>query len=155
MVHWKNKNFILWLFLIEYPALILCNYVMPICFVPLYLHTCNYVDPVCCVATVCHQVRCMYWVLNTFPCICNLEFPDISCGDLLRVEHRTSLFSCLCLPMLAPNSSGNMQKLGIWDVFMRHSPGKIYLGFGALDKWLLLCWIKHVANFYQDIALIC
>ena len=21
----------------------------------------NYVNPVCCVATVCHQVRCMYW----------------------------------------------------------------------------------------------
>ena len=25
------------------------------------LGTYNYVNPVCCVATVCHQVRCMYW----------------------------------------------------------------------------------------------
>ena len=104
-------------------------------------YTINYVNPVWRVATVCHQVRCMYWehlghfhraiyhlelykivcmrylactfsqmtLLTSFPCICNLEFPDISFGDLLRFEHRTSLFSCLCMSMLTQNSSGNMQ----------------------------------------------
>ena len=109
----------------------------------------NYVDPECCIATVCHQVRCMYWghlghfhraishlkwhklfvwdissvhlvrwnLLTCFPCICNLEFPDISYGVLLRVEHRTSLFSCLCMSMLTPNSGGNMQKHGYLGCF--------------------------------------
>ena len=72
--------------------------------------------------------------LTRFPCICNLEFPDISFGDLLRVEHRTSLILCLCMSMLVPNSSSNMQNLGIWDVSMLHPTGKIYMGFGALDK---------------------
>ena len=68
--------------------------------------------------------------LTRFPCICNLELPDISFGDLLRVEHRTSLFSCLCMSKLAQNCSSNMQNLGIWDVSMLHPPGKIYLVWG-------------------------
>ena len=51
--------------------------------------------------------------INTFSVFfCNLEFPDISFGDLLRFEHITSLFSCLCMSKLTPNSSGNMQKYG-------------------------------------------
>ena len=104
----------------------------------------NYVDPECCVATVCHQVRFMYWEqlghfnraishlkwhkivcmrylawnpLTCFPCICNLESTDISYGDLLRVEHRTSLFSCLLMSMLTTNSSDNMQKHGYLGCF--------------------------------------
>ena len=104
----------------------------------------NYVDPECCVASVCHQVHFMYWEhlghfnraishlkwhkivcmrylawnpLTCFPCICNLESPDISYGDLLRVEHRTSLFSCLCMSMLTTNSSDNMQKHGYFGMF--------------------------------------
>ena len=32
---------------------ILCNSV--------YFQYVNYVNPICCVATLCHQVRCMYW----------------------------------------------------------------------------------------------
>ena len=64
----------------------------------------NYVDLQCCVATVCHQVHFMYWehlghfhshISFKVTCICNLESPNISYGDSLRVEHRTSLFSCL------------------------------------------------------------
>ena len=51
-------------------------------------------------------------MLTCFPWICNLEFPDISFGDLLRFEYITSLFSCLCMSMLTSNSSGNMQKHG-------------------------------------------
>ena len=55
---------------------ILCMYIYPHCFICLMyvyfmympswwkkslgLHV-SYVDPVCCVATVCHQVRCVYW----------------------------------------------------------------------------------------------
>ena len=46
--------------------------------------------------------------IDMFPRIWNLEFPDISYGVLLRVEHRTSRFSCLCMSMLTPNSVGNM-----------------------------------------------
>ena len=100
-------------------------------------------------ATVCHQVRCMYWghlghlhraishlkwyklfvwdiqpvhlvrwnLSTCFPCFCNLEFPDISFEDLLRFEHRTSLFTCLCMSMATPNSSGNMQKHGYFLCF--------------------------------------
>ena len=76
-----------------------------------------------------HLVR---WnLLLCFPCICNLEFSDISFGDLLRFEHRTALFSYLCIPVLTPNSSGNMQ--GIWGVFMQCPPWKIYLGFGEFN----------------------
>ena len=57
-----------------------------------------------------HSIR---WnLLICFPCICNRGFPDISFGDLLRFEHRTPLFSCLCMSMLTPNSSGNMQNHG-------------------------------------------
>ena len=43
-----------------------------------------------------HKIVCMRYLawnpLTCFPCICNLESPDISYGDLLRVEHKTSLF---------------------------------------------------------------
>ena len=31
-------------------------------------------------------------LLTRFPCICNLELPDISFGDLLWFEQRPSLF---------------------------------------------------------------
>ena len=48
---------------------------------------------------------------------CNLEFPDISFGKLLRFEYITSLFSCLCMSMLTSNSSGNMQKHGFLGCF--------------------------------------
>ena len=37
--------------------------------------------------------------INMFPCFCNLDFPDISFGDLLQFEHRTSLFSCLFMAL--------------------------------------------------------
>ena len=71
-------------------------------------------------------------LLTCFLCFCNLEFPDISFGDLLQFEHRTSLFSCLCMSMLTPKSSTKMQKhrylgcfhavsareniSGVWDI---------------------------------------
>ena len=50
--------------------------------------------------------------INMFSMFCNLEFPDISFGDLLRFEYINSLFSCLCMSMLTSNSSGNMHKHG-------------------------------------------
>ena len=78
-----------------------------------------------------HFVR---WnILTCFPCICNLEFPDIFFGDLLRFEHRTSLFSCLCMSMLTPNSSGNMQKHGYLGCFHAASSRENISG-GRLNK---------------------
>ena len=56
-------------------------------------------------------------LLTCFSCFCNLEFPDISFADLLRFEYITSLFSCLCISMLTPNFSGNMQKHGYLGCF--------------------------------------
>ena len=62
-----------------------------------------------------HLVR---WnLLICFPCFWNLEFLDITFEDLLRFEHRTSLFSCFCMSMATPNSSGNMQKHGYLGCF--------------------------------------
>ena len=55
--------------------------------------------------------------INMFSMFCNLEFPDISFEDLLRFEHRTSLFSCLCMSVSTPNSSGNMQNHGYLGCF--------------------------------------
>ena len=104
---------------------------------------CNNVNLICCVATVCHQVRCVYWghlghfhrtishlkwykivcmtylacIFISFPCFSNLEFPDIFFGYLLRFEYITSRFSCLCMSMLTSNSSGNMQKHGYLRCF--------------------------------------
>ena len=46
-----------------------------------------------------------------------MELPDISFGDLLRFEHITSLFSCLCMSMLTSNSSGKKQKHGYLGCF--------------------------------------
>ena len=47
----------------------------------------------------------------------NLDFSDISVGDLLRFEYITSLSSCLCMSKLTSNSSGNMQKHGYLGCF--------------------------------------
>ena len=109
----------------------------------------NYVDPECCVATVCHQVRFMYWEhlghfhraishlkwhkivcmrylactfsqmksTDIFSMYLQSGVPDILYGDLLRVEYRTSLFSCLCMSMLTTNSSDNMQNHGYLGCF--------------------------------------
>ena len=99
----------------------------------------NYVNPVCSVATVFHQVRsCTFSQvksINMFPWFCNMEFLDISFGDWLRFEHRTSLFSCFTIdecqywPQTLAAICSNM---GIWDLFVLRPPGKIYLGFEAL-----------------------
>ena len=125
----------------------------------------NYVNPVYCVASVCHQVRCMYWGLlahfhraisylkcykivcmrylaYTFSqikltcslCLCTLEFPDISFGDLLQFENRTSLFSCFRIWMLTPNSSGNMQKHGYLVMFHAASTSENISGV-----WVIWC----------------
>ena len=102
------------------------NYVNPVCCVAPVCHQ------VCCMywghlghfhGAISHlkwyKIVCMRYLaltlvrwnlLTCFPCFCNVEFPDISFGDLLRFEHRTSLFSCLCISMLTSNSSGNMRK---------------------------------------------
>ena len=72
-----------------------------------------------------YPVHLVRWnLLTCFPCFCNLEFPDISFGDLLRFEYITSLFSCLCMPMLTSNSSGNMQKHGYLGCFHAASGGE-------------------------------
>ena len=74
-----------------------------------------------------HEIVCMRYLTCTFSQMksinmfsmffCNLEFTDISFEHLLRFEHRTSLFSCLCMSILTPNSSGNMQKHGCFGMF--------------------------------------
>ena len=65
-----------------------------------------------------YSVHLVRWILLTcFPCICYLELPDISLADLLRFEHRTSLFSCICMSMLTQNSGGNMQNHGYFLCF--------------------------------------
>ena len=56
---------------------------------------------------------------------CNLEFSDISFGDLLRFEYITSLFSCLCMSMSTSNSGGNMQKHGYSGCFHAASATEI------------------------------
>ena len=73
----------------------------------------------------------MRWnLLTCFRCFCNLEFPGISFGDLLAFEHITSLFSCLCMSMLTPNSSGNTETwvLGMFSNCVRQ--GKYIWGLG-------------------------
>ena len=79
-----------------------------------------------------HLVR---WnLLICFSCICNLGFPDISLGDSLRFEHRTSLFHvyvCQCWPQTL---AAICRTMGIWDVFMLHPPGKTYVGFWGIAE---------------------
>ena len=87
----------------------------------------NYVDLECCVATVCHQVRFMYWEhLDHFHrAISHLKWhvfaiwsPQtfhmvIYCG--LNIE--LHCFHVYCMSMLTTNSSDNMQKHGYLGCF--------------------------------------
>ena len=126
----------------------------------------NYVEPICCVANVCHQVHSTYWghlghfcraisplkwhemvcmryLACTFsqmkscsPCICNLEFPDISFGDLLWFEHRTSLFQVEVCPCWPQTLGAICRNMGIWNAFMLCPPGKYIWGLGHCPHFL-------------------
>ena len=130
----------------------------------------HYVNPVRCVATVCHQVRCMYWghlghfhratsLLKWYEIVCmrylactfsqmksinifsmffaiwiSRTFPlEIYWG--LNIEpHCFHVYVCQCWPQTLVAICRNMD---IWDVFMLHPPGKMYLGFGAYKDVML------------------
>ena len=86
-----------------------------------------------------HLVR---WnLLRCFPCFCNLEFPNIFFGDLLRFEQRTSMFSCLCMSMLTLNSGGNMQKHGYLGCFHAVSTKENISGVWGINRSLQMAWI--------------
>ena len=91
-----------------------------------------------------HKIVCMRYLactfcqmksINIFPCICNLEFPDIFVWDLLWFEYKISLFSCLCMSMLTPNSSGNIWKYVYLGCFHVASTREIYIC--GLGHWNL------------------
>ena len=102
----------------------------------------NYVDPECCVSTVGYQVRCMYWGhlghfhraishLNVFHVLAIWSSQTFHmafyCG-LNKELHCFHVYVCKCWPQTL---AAICRYMGIWDVFMLHPPGKIYLGFGA------------------------
>ena len=119
----------------------------------------NYVNPICCVATVCHQVRCMYWghLGHFHMAISHLKWYKIACMRYLACAFSQmkyiNMFSMflqsgvprhflwrfiavwiynltIFMSMLTSNSSGNMQKLGYLGCFHAASARKIHLGFG-------------------------
>ena len=66
-------------------------------------------------------LACIFSQMKSLICFSsfrNLEFPDISVGDLLRFEYITSLFSCLCMSILTSNSSPRLPQghriEGLW-----------------------------------------
>ena len=101
-----------------------------------------------------YKIVCMRWLACTFSqikltcslCFCTLEFPDISFGDLLRFDHRTSLFSCLRRWMLTPISSGNMQKHGYLICFHAAFTSEIYLGFWSFDVHQTIDWTTNTTS---------
>ena len=129
----------------------------------------NYVNPVCCVATVCHQVRCIYWghLGHFYRTISHLKWYKIVCMRYLAstfsqmksinmfsmfsqpgvprhfswrfiaVENKTSLFSCVCISMLTPNSSSNMQKHGYLGCFHVASCGENISGVWGIVYFVL------------------
>ena len=86
---------------------------------------------------------------NMFPCFCHREFPDISLGDLLCFQHRTSEFSCLCMSMLTPNSNGNMQNHGYLGCFHAASRESISGVWGIAR---LLHTFLHPKGCFHDIS---
>ena len=54
---------------------------------------------------------------NKFSMFLQSGVPRHSLGDLLWFEHKTSPFSCLCMSMLTPNPSGNIQRHGYLGCF--------------------------------------
>ena len=55
--------------------------------------------------------------INTFSMFLPSGVPSHFLWRFIVVWPRTSLFPCLCISMLTPNSSGNMQKPGYWGCF--------------------------------------
>ena len=117
----------------------------------------NYVDLECCVATVCHQVRSMYWEhLGHFHrAISHLKWhvftiwsPQtfhmvIYCG--LNIE--LHCFHVYCMSMLTTNSCDNMQKHGYLGCFHAASARKIYLGFVAFAGTVPTCSDSNLAPY--------
>ena len=73
-----------------------------------------------------YEIDCMRYLASTFSQMQSINrfsmflqygVPRHFLEDLLRFEHRTSLFSCLCMSMSIPNSSGNMQNHGYLGCF--------------------------------------
>ena len=58
-------------------------------------------------------------------------------GDLLRFEHITSLFSCLCMSMLTYNSSSSMQKHGYLGCFHAASARENISGVCVIVKVIM------------------
>ena len=122
----------------------------------------NYVNPY---ATVCHQVRCIYWVhlghfhraihhLKWYKIVC-MRYLDCTFSQMksinmfsmylqsgvprhflwrfIGVWNRTSLFSCLCMSMLTPNSSHNLQNHGYLGCFHAASARENISGVWGID----------------------
>ena len=104
----------------------------------------NYVNPVCRAATVCHQVRCMYWghLGHFYRAISHLKWCKIVCRRYLACTFSPYCFHvyvCQCRPQTLAAICRNM---GIWDAFVLGLPGKIYLGFVSLI--IIVFWFKFL-----------
>ena len=85
----------------------------------------NYVNPVCCVATVCHQVRCMYW------------------GHLghfhIAISHLKS-YKIVCMRYLASECS-QMKSINMFSMFFQSGVPRHFL-------WRFIAvWIYNLTIF--------
>ena len=124
--------------------------------------TFNYVNPVCCVATVCHQVRCMYWghLGHFHRAISHLKWYKIVCVRCLACTFsqmesinmfarflqsgvprhflwrfiEPHCFHVYVCQCRPQTLAAICRNMGIWDVFMLRPQGKIYLGFASLPS---------------------
>ena len=98
--------------------------------------------------------------LNWYKMVCVRDLVSMCCQSeafeyLLHFEHRTSLFSCICISMLTPNSSGNMLKHGyvecFHDVSARENMGISYYRWVSIPCWNISFLLSGIVNIFQHV----
>ena len=132
----------------------------------------NYVDPECCVATVCHQIRFMYWEhLGHFQrAISHLKWHKIVCTRYLACTFSqmksTDMFSMylqsgvprhfiwwfIAGSMLTTNSSDNMQKHGYLGCFHAASATENISGVCGIRRHSTHTFRLHPSSICDSIA---
>ena len=77
-----------------------------------YKNWSNYVSPVCCVATVCHQVRCVYWG---------------HLGHFHRAISHLKWCKIVCMRYLACTLS-QMKSINIFSMFLQSGVPRLFFG---------------------------
>ena len=87
--------------------------------------SCSYVNPICCVATVCHQVRCMYWG---------------HLGHFYRAISHLKWYKIVCMRYLACTFS-QMKSINMFSMFLQSGVPRHFL-------WKFIgVWIYNLTVF--------